>query len=219
MTTMTQQNYEVILIAAASIKPTPHNPESRLRRVARLEESVNGPVGLIYPIVVQPRDHGYEIVEGNRRFAAMKRAGWTEIPCRILPEGIDPHLVYAEANATVRRFSGNEILGVYLKEPRAVSDRVRDRFQDAEAVIGRSLLKELYRVGLSLTSYQTACEVGRYCELESDEDIRLILQWLMRYRLTGIIRKAIQVNVKPSLITTHLRQDKPIQLSVKGGGQ
>jgi ParB family chromosome partitioning protein len=40
--------------------------------------------GLLHPIVVRVHDNGYEIVAGNRRFAACRQLGWKRITCHIL---------------------------------------------------------------------------------------------------------------------------------------
>jgi ParB family chromosome partitioning protein len=40
--------------------------------------------GLLHPIIVRPADGGFEVVAGNRRFAACMRLGHQSIACRIL---------------------------------------------------------------------------------------------------------------------------------------
>jgi ParB-like partition proteins len=40
--------------------------------------------GLLQPIVVRPKENYFEIIAGNRRYAACKRLGWRKIPCHII---------------------------------------------------------------------------------------------------------------------------------------
>jgi ParB family chromosome partitioning protein len=40
--------------------------------------------GLLQPILVRPKNEGYEIIAGERRFRAAREAGWTEIPVHVV---------------------------------------------------------------------------------------------------------------------------------------
>ena len=40
--------------------------------------------GLIHPLTVKPKDKGFEIVAGYRRYLACKRLRWKKIPCHIV---------------------------------------------------------------------------------------------------------------------------------------
>jgi ParB family chromosome partitioning protein len=40
--------------------------------------------GLLQPILVRPKDEGYEIIAGERRYRAAREAGWTEIPVHVV---------------------------------------------------------------------------------------------------------------------------------------
>ncbi|HQR05979.1 MAG TPA: ParB/RepB/Spo0J family partition protein [Gemmatales bacterium] len=40
--------------------------------------------GLLQPILVRPKEDGYEIIAGERRFRAAKDAGWAEIPVHVV---------------------------------------------------------------------------------------------------------------------------------------
>ncbi len=40
--------------------------------------------GLLQPIIVRPKEERFEIVAGNRRYEACKRAGWSKILCHIV---------------------------------------------------------------------------------------------------------------------------------------
>jgi ParB family chromosome partitioning protein len=40
--------------------------------------------GLLHPITIRLKDHGFEIVAGNRRYLACKKLGWRKIPSHII---------------------------------------------------------------------------------------------------------------------------------------
>jgi ParB family chromosome partitioning protein len=68
-------------VAIASIKPNPYQPRSGMDE-AQLDELVASiqASGLLQPVVVRPRDGGYELIAGERRWRAATRLGWLKIP-------------------------------------------------------------------------------------------------------------------------------------------
>ena len=64
-----------------SVRPNPYQPRTRMDEgpldelVASMQVS-----GLLQPIVVRPRDGGYELIAGERRWRAAGRLGWSRIP-------------------------------------------------------------------------------------------------------------------------------------------
>lgn len=66
------------------IKPNKYQPrtifsEEKIEELARTIHTH----GVIQPIVIRKTDEGYEIIAGERRFRAMKKLGWTEVPAII----------------------------------------------------------------------------------------------------------------------------------------
>ena len=65
----------------ASVRPNPFQPRTRMDEgpldelVASIQSS-----GLLQPVLVRPRDGGYELIAGERRWRAATRLGWTKIP-------------------------------------------------------------------------------------------------------------------------------------------
>lgn len=65
----------------ASVKPNPYQPRTRMDEgpldelVASIQAS-----GLLQPVLVRPRDGGYELIAGERRWRAAGRLGWARIP-------------------------------------------------------------------------------------------------------------------------------------------
>ena len=64
-----------------SVKPNPYQPRNGMDEEA-LDELVASiqASGLLQPVVVRPRDGGFELIAGERRWRAATRLGWTRIP-------------------------------------------------------------------------------------------------------------------------------------------
>ena len=64
-----------------SVRPNPFQPRTRMDEgpldelVASMQAS-----GLLQPVLVRPRNGGYELIAGERRWRAATRLGWTKIP-------------------------------------------------------------------------------------------------------------------------------------------
>lgn len=68
-------------ISTALIRPNPLQPRKEFSpdELADLEASIRAN-GLLQPITVRPSANGFELIAGERRFRAMQRIGWTEVP-------------------------------------------------------------------------------------------------------------------------------------------
>ena len=68
-------------LPTSSVRPNPFQPRTRMDEgplddlVASMQAS-----GLLQPVVVRPRDGGYELIAGERRWRAATRLGWSKIP-------------------------------------------------------------------------------------------------------------------------------------------
>jgi ParB family chromosome partitioning protein len=72
-------------LPVGSIKPNPFQPRREFDE-AQLEELANSIAasGLLQPVVVRPRaGGGHELIAGERRWRAVQRLGWTQIPAVI----------------------------------------------------------------------------------------------------------------------------------------
>ena len=67
------------------IKPNPNQPRNDFNeeRIEDLAKSIKKD-GLLQPIIVRPKDEGYEIVAGERRHHACKKVGLDTIPVKII---------------------------------------------------------------------------------------------------------------------------------------
>ena len=64
-----------------SLRPNPFQPRTRIDE-AELTDLANSmqASGLLQPVIVRPRDGGYELIAGERRWRAAERLGWPRIP-------------------------------------------------------------------------------------------------------------------------------------------
>lgn len=71
-------------IPVAEISPNPRNPRERFDegRIEELADSINEQ-GLLNPVLVRPRDDGYELVHGERRVRATEKLGGEKIRAEI----------------------------------------------------------------------------------------------------------------------------------------
>ncbi|WP_297083619.1 ParB/RepB/Spo0J family partition protein [uncultured Demequina sp.] len=69
------------MVAVDQLTPSPYQPRSRLddAKVAELAASV-AEKGVLQPLLVRPREGGFEIVAGERRFRAAQKAGLSSVP-------------------------------------------------------------------------------------------------------------------------------------------
>ena len=80
---------KIIRIAVCDIIPNPSQPRKYFEPEAlfELSESIRE-YGILQPLTVRRRGRGYELVAGERRLRAAKKAGLTHVPCVILD--VDP---------------------------------------------------------------------------------------------------------------------------------
>lgn len=125
-------------------RPSLHYAHENGGSLQELAESIRQE-GLLKPLIVQRRESGkYRVISGNRRLTACRMLGMTQIPVRVLPEGVgsapreqllealelgDMH--YLEAAEILAALSGR--YGVQIREmakrlgrhPQAVADQMR----------------------------------------------------------------------------------------------
>jgi ParB family chromosome partitioning protein len=65
----------------SSVRPNPYQPRTRMDQ-AELTDLANSmeASGLLQPVIVRPRDNGFELIAGERRWRAAQQLGWAKIP-------------------------------------------------------------------------------------------------------------------------------------------
>ena len=68
-------------LAVTAIRQNPFQPRTRLDEPALTELTASIEAsGLLQPVVVRPRNGGYELIAGERRWRAVQRLGWATVP-------------------------------------------------------------------------------------------------------------------------------------------
>lgn len=68
------------MIPIDKIDPNPHQARSELGKMNELVSSIKSK-GILEPLLVRPKENRYEIIAGERRYVAAKKAGLKDIPC------------------------------------------------------------------------------------------------------------------------------------------
>lgn len=76
---------DVTELSVDLISPNPEQPRTDIDEdaIAELADSV-GKFGLLQPILVRPMGEGYQIIAGERRWRASRKAGLTHVPVRVM---------------------------------------------------------------------------------------------------------------------------------------
>ena len=71
-------------LPVSAIRPNPYQPRRAIDETAlgELTASIEAS-GLLQPVVVRPRNGGYELIAGERRWRAVQRLGWQKVPAVI----------------------------------------------------------------------------------------------------------------------------------------
>lgn len=73
-----------LMISTERIRPNPHQPRKTFNEASIAELTVSlKSSGIIQPLVVRKSGEGYELIAGQRRWEAAKRAGLAEVPAII----------------------------------------------------------------------------------------------------------------------------------------
>lgn len=198
------------MVKVGDLKDATYNPKNRTseEKTRKLQASMEKH-GMFNPIVVTPAG---VVIEGHRRLACAKRLGWLEVECSI-SEG-SPEEVYSSINYSMRKLSGNDALGVWLKEPKAVDAMVDKRFSKMQETIGRVLVKKIYESGCTSRIYDTAVMIARGCDSTDSETIHDIAAWLLEFGAIGQIMRAMTGGVNPRKILKAVKEKKPITLKM-----
>jgi len=191
------------------LRSAKYNPESRTdrKKIAPLMANIEE-IGLIYPLAVSESG---EIIDGHRRYAAIKEMGMEEVPVLIVKG--NAKAIFAGVNSTTRRITGNEKMQIWLREPQALSPSDQRIHREAEANLGRSALEKIARHGGSVTFYRWTKEVCSYCENRKPAFMRDVLRWIMKHKQARLLGALIAMKQPPKLMLDAIRQDKPISPS------
>lgn len=195
-------------ISVSQLKPAPHNPEGRMqpKRLRTLERSL-AKYGQLMPLLVSADN---VIIEGHRRWAAAKRIGLETLLCIIVEGKADA--IYATVNSTQQRITGNDALGIWLKNPDAVTPNMSTRLARMEDVLGRKLFTEMYRNNFAPNAFNLAVRIARLAMREDDGTIQAIVAWFMRYPMVNKVHQLLKEGESADTILRAVKSGKPIRL-------
>lgn len=118
-------------LPVAAIRPNPYQPRTTFNE-QELQDLANsiGASGLLQPIVVRPKDAGFELIAGERRWRAVQRLGWASVPA-VVKEADDRTLLTLALIENLQRDNLSpidEALGY---------QRLMDEFQVAQTEVAR----------------------------------------------------------------------------------
>jgi ParB family chromosome partitioning protein len=117
----------------SSVKPNPYQPRTRMdpAELTDLASSM-GASGLLQPVLVRPRDGGFELIAGERRWRAAQQLGWAKIPA-VVKEVDDRTLLTLALIENLQRDDLSPI------DEAAGYRRLGEEFQLAHAEIARAV--------------------------------------------------------------------------------
>ncbi|MEW6679668.1 MAG: ParB/RepB/Spo0J family partition protein [bacterium] len=123
-------------IEREKIKPGKYQPRERFEDEKENELLLSvKEKGLLQPIIVRPKDSGYEIIAGERRFRAAVKAGFEKIPA-IVKDASDPESLVISLTENLQRKDLNPI------EEAKGYKRLTDEFGLTQEEISKAVGKE-----------------------------------------------------------------------------
>lgn len=196
---------KIDMVEVKKLKLAHFNPSTRCNSIGSMVESIKE-IGLLSPILVTK---AMDVVDGHRRIASYKKLGLTEIPA-ILVTG-DQAVLYSQVNGCAKKFSGNEALECYLKEPNALPPKSRAHHLEAEENLGRALLNRICKEGGSIATYKGAKQLAKLVDKVTPEVLTKIVKWMLHFNCQSICQKAIRAGTSPGLIIAAVERFKPIR--------
>lgn len=128
-----QQGRRVVEIDIDNVEPNPHQPRTEFDpdAVEELAQSIREK-GIIQPISVRPFGTGYQIIAGERRLRAARRAGLRTIPALLMDVATDEEMMEISLIENVQREDLNPI-----EEARAYRALMEECYLTQEEVADR----------------------------------------------------------------------------------
>ena len=202
------RNMRMLMVPLHKIHAAPWNPKDRVekRRLKNLMASIED-IGLIYPVVLDEKNN---LVDGHRRHAVAGLLGWHAIPA-IYTSSEFLH-AYGSLQANQERLNGNDLIGVYLVNPKALIYRQLHKIGRVEDACGGGILKKLYKAGMTAGTFDIAMRIVRYTSegvtpLETTE-------WLIDHRMGAQVRHLLEGGIPKSKFVNAIKNDQPIKVKL-----
>jgi hypothetical protein len=203
---------KLILVDPNKLKFAPYNPENRTApdNIRDMVESLSK-YGQLMPIVIRP---DRTIIMGHRRCAAARALGWKSLQA-LVRDDLDMDVMFAEDAHTSRKMTGNDALGVWLDNPKAVPPRSAALFANMVESIGIGLTRRIHREGYSIRVFRVARQIARYVDREEDKGFcSTCVAWLMESGSAGIVGRFMTAGVDPAKLRRAVMAGKKIKLDM-----
>ena len=200
---------EIVSLPIAEIVPNPFQPrreftEEQLRELAAsIQEH-----GVLHPVVVRPREDGFELVVGERRYRACRMLGWERIPA-IVREMSDGEI------AEIALIENLQREGLTFFEEAEGYKRLLDEFGLTQEELAKRLGKSQSSVAnkLRLLRFEAPVREAISREMLSERHARALLR-LERTEdqleaLAMITKKGLNVRETEQLIEGMLSEQQP----------
>jgi ParB family transcriptional regulator, chromosome partitioning protein len=118
-------------LPVSNIVPNPLQPRSHINEAELVELTASIEAsGLLQPVVVRPRNGKYELIAGERRWRAVQRLGWPQIPA-VIKEADDQTLLTL---ALIENLQRDDLTAI---DEAAGYQRLTDEFQLGQAEIAK----------------------------------------------------------------------------------
>ena len=147
------KNTSALELDVSSIRPNPFQPRTHFdenalnEMVASIQAS-----GLLQPIVVRPRQGGYELIAGERRWRAIQRLGWEKIPAII--KDVDDRTVLTLA--LIENLQRDDLSPI---EEATSYQRLMDEFDVSQSEVARLVGRDRSTVANALRLLKLPAEV------------------------------------------------------------
>lgn len=198
----------VFLLAIKDVKRSPWNPPSRIeeKRLRGLVESIED-VGLLYPILV---GEGNRLIDGHRRLAAAIKLGWKHIQAIKIDTEFEH--TYGSIQSSQDKLRGNDLLHIYLANPKALIARQRARFETIEKLCGRESLEKIHKAGLTAFIFDVSMRAVRY--MDGKITVREVLNWAIKFSMTRHLRNLLDNEVPVASLRKAISENKPIKIKL-----
>ncbi len=197
---MTQPIQNVQVLPISSLQPNPLQPRGTVREeeLAELVSSIKQH-GLLEPIVVAHTPAGFQIIAGERRWLASKRAGLTEVHCVVketTPKGmLEMAIIENVQRVDLHPMERANAFQKLLTDFRLTVGQVADRIGKSQAYVSNTLrlltLPEAIQDGL----LSGAISEGHARALASIEDVKYMVEaYKIILKESGSVRRAEELS-------------------------
>lgn len=204
-------------VAITAIVPNPHQPRTHFdeTKLAELAESIKEH-GILQPLVVTQAGNHYELIAGERRFQAAKKAGLSHVPV-IVREATEQTKLELAIIENIQRHNLNPI------EEAKAYQRLLHEFGLSQEETAKKMGKSRSTVANSVrllqlpVDMQRAVSEGKMSEghakallgIENKEKQRAIFELILSEELT--VRET-ENKVRSVVVKSHVRTQKPEQI-------